>query len=90
MYLYVDEKIGWIIVQDTDIYMYSMYPPCHTIVYFVLAWTLPSWYKIALWDDYETKVFIWTTMSRPTVLGIFGTHVFKQLLVQVVTYLTFI
>ena len=61
-------------------------------VQFILFWHehYPPWYTIALWDDYETKVFILTTMSRPTVLGIFGTHVFKQLLVQVVTYLTFI
>ena len=39
-------------------------------------------------------VHLLTTMSRPTVFiwGIFGTHVFKQLLLQlqVVTYLTFI
>ena len=56
MYLYVDEKIGWIIVQDTD----TLSSKPHHSVYFVLTWTLPSWYKIALWDDYmyERKVFI--------------------------------
>ena len=37
MYLYVDEKIGWIIVQDTDTYMYSMYI-LHATPLFILFW----------------------------------------------------